>query len=236
MSAADLLPDARAALTSLVAELRPRTFQLRAGSVSSRDFEILAFRGEEEISELYEFDVDVMTDADAETMETSLVGADARLMLVVPDRPPRTVHGIVAHVRFSGRQLTTGKALATVRIVPRFWLLKHAKRTRIFQNAGVVEIVQTVLGESSVPCLFRLERSYAPREYCVQYEETDYEFVRRLLAHEGMFFYFEEPAWRALEDEQDHGHETVVFADAAAYPTIDGGYGTDDGRHALIFR
>ncbi len=58
----------------------------------------------------------------------------------------------------------------------------------------MVEIVNAVLDEAGVPQRWAALKRYPTRQYCVQYEETDYAFVTRLLAEGGIFFYFESPS------------------------------------------
>jgi type VI secretion system secreted protein VgrG len=56
----------------------------------------------------------------------------------------------------------------------------------------VPDIVTSVLGEAGIAARWQLTRAYSMREYCTQYEETDYRFVKRLIAEAGVFFYFPE--------------------------------------------
>ena len=88
---------------------------------------------------------------------------------------------------------------------PWLWLLGLTHDCRIFQNLSVVEIVEEIFGKYPEANFDkRLQRSYPPREYCVQYDESDLDFVQRLLEHEGIFYFFE-------YDEDGH---TLVLADA----------------------
>lgn len=73
-----------------------------------------------------------------------------------------------------------------VRVVPRLWLLRRKTRTRIFQNMRVPDIVSAVLLEAGITTRWQLTRAYPVREYGTQYEETDYRFVRRILAESGI--------------------------------------------------
>ena len=88
---------------------------------------------------------------------------------------------------------------------PWLWLLGLTHDCRIFQNLSVVEIVEEIFGKYPEASFDkRLQGSYPPREYCVQYDESDLDFVQRLLEHEGIFYFFE-------YDEDGH---TLVLADA----------------------
>ena len=101
-------------------------------------------------------------------------------------------------------------------MVPYLQWLSLERDCRIFQNKSVPDIVKEVLQDSKLPTDrfdFRLKGSYAPVEYCVQYRETDLDFVSRLLEEEGIFYFFE---------HSDKKH-LLVFADGTvAYKEIAG--------------
>jgi type VI secretion system secreted protein VgrG len=75
-------------------------------------------------------------------------------------------------------------------LVPRAWLLTQRRNSRIFQDRYVHEIVSWILWENGIRHRWDLQKNYPRRLYCTQYQETDYEFVTRLLAEEGIFFHF----------------------------------------------
>ncbi|MCI0406502.1 MAG: type VI secretion system tip protein VgrG, partial [candidate division Zixibacteria bacterium] len=90
-----------------------------------------------------------------------------------------------------GEKFAPYKAL----LVPEFWLLTRLYRSRIFQKMTVRDIVQEVMksvGISTSRFRFALKRSLPAREYCVQYRETDWDFISRLLEEEGTFYFFEQ--------------------------------------------
>lgn len=80
------------------------------------------------------------------------------------------------------------------------WIMRLTKDTRKFQNVGAKEIVSTVLGKSGVPHEWRITRTPVTREYCMQYRETNYDFVRRMLEFEGIHYVFEEDGKMILAD------------------------------------
>lgn len=94
------------------------------------------------------------------------------------------------------------------RLVPRMWELSQIRRSRIFQDASVVDIANALLeeiglreGEDMVE--WRLASAYSPSEYTVQYQETDLDFLHRLLEHHGITYFF---------DQAPDG-ERVIFSD-----------------------
>ncbi|MFK7991864.1 MAG: type VI secretion system Vgr family protein [Sandaracinaceae bacterium] len=92
-----------------------------------------------------------------------------------------------AHVEESGA--------LRVEVVPALWMLSLRRDTRMFQEKSVPEILETVLTEGLGPygraVRLELNADYAPREYCLQYQETDLDFVHRLLREEGISYAFD---------------------------------------------
>jgi type VI secretion system secreted protein VgrG len=94
-------------------------------------------------------------------------------------------HGIVCRFRQDGR-------FYIAEVHPRFWQLQLASDNRIFQNKTTPDIVTGLLNENGVTDIRNaLTGTYNPREYCVQYQETTFNFVSRLLEEEGIFYFFE---------------------------------------------
>lgn len=180
--------------------------------------------GREAMNELASFDVAVHArEVDEAALLPVLLGAQIVLAIAVPGAPgvsppppPRTIAGIVVDVALLGR--TEGARHAfRLRIAPRAWLLGKRTGTRIFQEKTAAEIAAIVLGEHRVPHRIQLIGKYPVREYCVQYQETDWGFLTRLFAEEAYFFWFEQPA-----DGEDE--ETLVVADSPrTYGTLPGG-------------
>jgi type VI secretion system secreted protein VgrG len=90
---------------------------------------------------------------------------------------------------------------------PALWRAGLRVNARIFQHLSVTEIVDTLLKENGIrDCVYTLGYAHPPREFCVQYDESDLAFLQRLLADEGIFYYF--------EFHQGKNGRTLFFADA----------------------
>jgi type VI secretion system secreted protein VgrG len=76
-------------------------------------------------------------------------------------------------------------------VQPAFWLLSLTGDCKIFQNLTVPDIVESIFGEHGIKYKRDLAQSYNKREYCVQYDESDFTFISRILEEEGIFYYFE---------------------------------------------
>jgi len=134
----------------------------------------------------------------------------------------RWLHGVVAAFRFAGARGRLARFEATLR--PWFWLLGLRKNCRIFQQKSAPEIVREIVEEAGFSAdldLSGLSETYEPREYCVQYNESDLDFVRRLLEDEGVNFHFvfeENRHVLALTDWNDAFKPADGYADIPYYP------------------
>jgi type VI secretion system secreted protein VgrG len=199
-------------------------YEIVAGPYAAGELDVRSFRAEEAVSRTFALDVLVATTADAEGLEDELLGAAARFTLHGPDGASRAIDGVVTQVRAQEDLLPHERHQARLRIEPRLSLAALRRNTRIFQSLPVTDIVDAVLREHDVACEWRLDNRYPERTYCVQYAETDLEFVQRLLAEEGIFYVFAEPTGGPGE------REVIVCLDAAE------GYVPMEGNPTLAYQ
>lgn len=157
----------------------------------SGDLRVTNFTGQEGLSRLFSFQLELASD-DWEIDLDAVVGKAATFSIKSAESE-RAIHGIVARMEMGGK----GEKFAPYRVelVPEVWLLTRISRSRVFQKKTVKDIVQEVFKDGGVPSSrfrFALKRSLPAREYCVQYRETDWNFVSRLLEEEGIFYFFEQ--------------------------------------------
>jgi type VI secretion system secreted protein VgrG len=125
----------------------------------------------------------------------------------------RELSGYVRRFEFEGHQ---GRYYRyRVEIVPWMWFLTRRADCRIFQDQSVPDIVQSVLAEhvDGASVELKLVRSYRKRTYCVQYRETDFNFIARLLEDEGIYWYFEHQGGR---------HTLIVVDDLGSHEALAG--------------
>jgi len=177
------------------------------------ELRVLRVSGSEGLSELFTFQVDLAA-RDGEIDLDSVVGVPAQLDIYYEDGV-RSVFGIVSRFEqgVSGETFTPYYA----ELVPTVWLLTQRYKSRIFQEMTVKEIIEKVLGDAEVESdyfRFALQRTnYVKRDYCVQYRETDWNFISRLMEEEGIFYFFEH------QNEKD----VLVMADSGdVHVPIDG--------------
>ncbi len=164
-------------------------YQLSVDGCASDHFRVHSFTGKEAISETWSFDVVVTCEAGSDAVEQTALGQRAVLLFNVGEEQ-RAFYGIVAAVRLAQVHGADRSIKYRIRVVPRLWALKRKQRSRIFQKMRVPDIVTAVLLEAGITARWQLTRSYPEREYCTQYEETDYRFITRILAEAGILFYF----------------------------------------------
>ena len=174
---------------AIIRSTRQADFSLEVDGLPADEFLITRFSGHEGVSNLYRFEMDLAS-RDPGMDFDDVVGKDALLSLQ-SQFGERLVHGMIA--RFEqlgrGRMYTYYRA----RLVPRLWLLRLRRQSRIFQDMSVPEIVEEVLTQAGIPSdLYdpQLNGTYATREYCVQYRESDFDFLSRLLEEEGIHYFF----------------------------------------------
>ncbi|MBD3297632.1 MAG: type VI secretion system tip protein VgrG [candidate division Zixibacteria bacterium] len=170
----------------------------------SGELRVVNLTGTEAISDLFHFNVELAAQ-DANIDLDAVVGQPAELT-IASEVSDRLIFGIIR--RFE--QAVAGETFTPyfAEVVPSVWILTQMMKSRIFQQMTTEEIIEQVLtdaGISSDGFRFALSGSYEPRDYCVQYRETDWNFVARLMEEEGIFYFFEH------SDDQD----ILVMADSA---------------------
>ncbi len=173
------------------------------------DFKVLEFRGREAISQPYRFELELVSERPDLDLE-SLLHRPA-FLAIAPDGSG--IHGLV-HQAAQGE---SGKRLTRYRLtlVPQLAYLAHRTNQRIFQHLTVPQIVAQVLEEHGIQAdAYRFGLGpvvYPPREYCVQYDETDLHFIQRLCEEEGIHYHFQHGA---------SGHVLVFGDDQTVFPRL----------------
>ena len=143
-------------------------FKLTIEGVSA-DLRVVRFRGREGISELFDFEVDFVSD-DAAMDFDAVVGKPAVLEMATND-DPRFLHGIVS--RFEETGVGPKFTSYAVRIVPALWTFGLKSDCCIYQGLNIPDVIKDVLQsgglESGSDFDIRLQGTYPVREYCVQY-------------------------------------------------------------------
>ncbi|MDI1436435.1 type VI secretion system Vgr family protein [Polyangium sorediatum] len=164
------------------------SFESGEQSLSVRHFSV-----HEGISTLFSANVVARSPKEDIDLE-SLVGKAGGLLAIGNLNVPRGWTGVVSHAEQIDVEPPTGTSLGLstylVRIVPTMWLLTQRKGNRIFQKMSIPDIVKKVLGEYGIEPKMKLTEPHPEHEYRVQYGETDFAFVSRLLEEEGISYWF----------------------------------------------
>ena len=167
---------------------------------------LVGFTGHEALSRLFRFQLDLMAENATPVPFENLLGQRITIHLGRPGEKVRHLSGICSRVSQGARDQTF--TAYQMEVVPQLWLLTRKAQSRIFQQVSVPEILRQVLQGLDVS--FEIQGTFHPRDYCVQYRETDFNFASRLMEEEGISYYFKHSA---------NGHVMVV-ANAQNYPAL----------------
>ena len=145
--------------------------------------------GWEGVSRPFQFQLELLAEDDTIDFK-AMIGQPALIEIALGNGGSRRIHGLISRFAQGGsdRRLTVYHA----ELVPWPWLLTRRTDCRIFQNETVPDIVKKVFtGLKLNDFELRLDGTYEPWVYCVQYRESDFSFVSRLLEEEGIFYFFE---------------------------------------------
>lgn len=147
----------------------------------------------EGLSQLFRFELELVHEETSKGYQATLInpkdilGKPITLQIGQRDSVHRYFTGIVNEFTNAGRDTRFSYYHASV--VPEVWLLTQNIQSRIFQHLPIPEILKQVLDGFNVK--FEIQGSFHPRDYCVQYRESDWDFASRLMQEEGIYYYFE---------------------------------------------
>ena len=169
-------------------------------------------KGHEAVSTLFDYQIDLVSDSYAEDLAGLL--ATSLTVTVNENGRPRHFNGQIIDAQFIGRESATSEYYVyrfTIR--PWLWYLTQTADSRIFQNQSALAVIRQILMKYSFEVEYRLIEQYRDWQYCVQFDETDFNFISRLMEHEGIYYWF--------RHEQDR--HVLVLADAdTAHEAIEG--------------
>ncbi|VXC73627.1 putative type VI secretion system protein VgrGA [Enterobacterales bacterium 8AC] len=176
-------------------------FTLTSAGLPPQTFVVVDFGLTETLSSPFVLNVNLAS-ADPAVDFAAVLDEDATLFIWREGVLQRSVTGMVA----SFQQGDTGfhQTRYSMVIRPALWRTSLRRNSRIFQQESIENIITTLLKENGInDFAFGLRNPHPAREFCVQYQESDFDFIQRLTAEEGIFYYFEFSA----------GKNTVVYAD-----------------------
>ncbi|MDX1692257.1 MAG: type VI secretion system tip protein TssI/VgrG [Ketobacteraceae bacterium] len=204
-----------------------------------------SFTGREAISELYNFQLKVLC-AKLDIDPTGIVGKKLSFSVAYSDGSKKRVfNGYIKRIK-AGNIFTSTGGLAQdsrlrryeLEVVPWMWFLTQTRDSRVFQDKSVIEIIEEVLADHQVTSegnfdvATHIVKNHPKRNICIQYQETDFDFISRLMEEEGIFYYFR----HAVEDSGDGTHTLVLCDDVSGYKFNPDKASGDDNANEILYR
>src|ERR1043166_1679971 len=151
-----------------------------------------SFTASDAISRLFHLDVEVLSENSSISFN-QIVGQKVTIRIDLADDKKRYINGSVNRFAQSGNDHRLSRY--RLEVVPWLWFLTRRANCRIFQNKKITDIIKKIFSDSAYKGLseyqIQAQDSFEPREYCVQYRETDFNFVSRLMEQYGFYYFFE---------------------------------------------
>ncbi len=181
---------------------------------------LLSFSGEERLSALFRFELRLLS-SEARIRPAEIVGKAVSFFVKYPDNEKRYFNGIVNRFAYAGQD--DRGHYYSAEVVPWMWLLTKGSDCRVHETEkrkDAKAIIDGLLGELGLTSYkWNVKRTLEKREYCVQFRETHYDFITRLLAEEGIYFYF----------RHEQGNHDLVMTDH-----VNGAYDSRDAEVQLL--
>ncbi|KAA9002642.1 type VI secretion system tip protein VgrG [Affinibrenneria salicis] len=172
--------------------------------------------GTEQLSELYEFDVELLSADNAIDLK-GLLGKPLTVEIRSNLLSSRYLNGYITRMTLAGRESHGDRYyIYRATLSPALWYLKQNRDFRIWQEKSVPEILTSLLNDYQITFENQLSAEYRQWGYCVQYNESDYDFISRLMQHEGIYFWF----------RHEMGEQTLILSDSPDSHTTMTGYET----------
>jgi len=182
---------------------------------------LINFRGREGLSQLFHFQLELMAENRTDVAFDKIMGQKIGFSIALPDGTNRFWSGICNSLTQDGRDSTFTKY--RMEVVPMLWLLTRRTQCRIFQHQSVPDILKAVL--TGIDIKLEIQGTFEPRDYCVQYRESDFDFASRLMEEEGIYYYFKftDGGHQMVIANTPQSHVPVTFAEKAIYEELEGG-------------
>lgn len=184
---------------------------LRFCSAKAQSLVILSAEGEERLATPYQWRISFYSALSLEETK-ALLGTELACQIGKGNQS-RYLHGVLTDLAM----VTDDEAacLYSATLQPHLALLQHGCNLAVFQHISVPDLVCQILRRNNIKNIeLRLQASYQPREYCIQYRESDFAFISRLLESEGIYYFFSHTASQHTLILVDHpsGHHAAAIA------------------------
>ncbi len=173
------------------------------------------FTGQEAISRPFSFQLQCVAENAKKVPFEGLLGQKITVEIALPGGSKRWINGSCHRVAQGGRDATFTRYLLD--LVPEPFLLSRKTQSRIFQHLSIPDILKKVL--KGLDVTWEIKGTFQPRDYCVQYRESDFAFASRLMEEEGIYYFFK---------HSDSSHSMVVANTPGSHSDV-------PGKTSLIF-
>jgi type VI secretion system secreted protein VgrG len=191
----------------------------------SADVIVVNITGFEAISAEFEFDIDILSDDHSIDVE-GLIATALTVEIALDDEKTRVVNGLVSHCSIDGVD-ESGLRHYRLKLVSPLWFIQYSSNNRIFQQKTAKKIIEEVLAKYGfdLTISFQTQAEMLERNYCVQYDESDYDFLHRLLSEQGVgYFYIHSKSkleivfYDSASSYQNSSPQTIEYAPAGTAP------------------
>lgn len=172
-------------------------------SLSDSSLLFKSLKGREKLSEAYEFEIELLSN---KRLSNPIDLHNKTLTVEIKNKstPTRYLSGYIEKISYAPfYQYDDRLYLYTAIVRPKLWELKQRLGYGIWQDKTVPDIVTEVLSKAGILFKNQLIEKYCTWEYCVKYNETDFDFIHRLMEQEGIYYYF----------KHDMGNHTLILVD-----------------------
>lgn len=172
---------------------------------------LTSFSSSEGLSELYEIQIEAVS-TDPMIDFDDHIGMNFHIEYTVALGKKRFFNGVLTEARALGAGSNSDLYAYSLTLRPWFWLLAHRATSRLFLDKTVMEIIKDVFEDAGMSSAWqdRTQESYPKIPYCVQYRESDFQFVSRLMEQFGIYYYFE---------QGEHQHPMILAASVNSHST-----------------
>jgi len=173
------------------------------------EFSLLKFEASEALSELFTYNIEAASKTENADLQ-KIMSEKCSVKMTLKNKNERTFNGTLVDAQWLGRDNDLHIYRFTLR--PWLWLLSQRADCRIFKNKTAIDIIKEIFKkESSASFDDRTSETLKPIDYCVQYRETDLDFVLRLMEQYGIYYYFK---------HSDGDHKLVLCDSRSAHDQV----------------
>ena len=183
--------------------------------LNDEDILFRQLHGVEKLSTLYRYEIDFLSPDPS--LDISQLLATEACVQINQEGQTRFIYGVITQTEYIGLEsLTSRYTIYRITLQPNLWYLTQTRDNRIYQEKTVPQIIQEVLDRYPFKVKFHLVESYHQWQYCVQFDESNFDFISRLMEKEGIYYWFEHKESECI----------LVLADnMAAHKSIDNASG-----------